>query len=129
MRTRVWEVFLAAVVLLGLAALVAVDRTLLEVVAVAGAAATVAGVAVHRPRSGRAWCVLAGGLALLALGGPVGVAGYPLLTAGLGLLVAARGRSTDRVSLPDAAIVIAGADAVWWVHVVSPALEDPALDV
>ncbi|MGH9273968.1 MAG: putative bifunctional diguanylate cyclase/phosphodiesterase, partial [Acidimicrobiales bacterium] len=103
--------------------------------------AIVAGVRMHRPDGRGAWFLLAGGVATFIVGDDlysfrnvvqhseamfpsyvdiVYLAMYPLLIAGLSLLIRRRTPGRDRASLLDAAIITVGVGLLSWVILIVP---------
>ncbi len=109
-------------------------------VALAGVAALVVGVRLHRPLLGSAWYLMAAGQALCIVGdvlyswyehvvhvepypSPADVlylAAYPLIAAGLLVLVRIRRRGLDLPGVVDSSIVTIGLGLVSWVVVAGP---------
>ena len=114
---------------------VGVQDVLYPLVGAGAVAAVIRGVAVNRPRAKAPWYLLAAGQACFVIGDVIFdlfadvfhiapfpsvadvlyLAGYPLLAAGLALLVRDRDPYGDRASLIDALIISAGLAVVTWV--------------
>ena len=116
---------------------------LFDAFAVTSVIVMVAGVRRNRPRCALLWLLLAGGQLLWALGDvlfnyydAIGedpfpsladalyLAGYPLLGAGLVMLVRRRSSRTDRSGLIDASIVATGVTLLAWVYILQPLAVD-----
>jgi len=112
--------------------------------------AILVGVSVNRPEAPRAWYLLAAGVATLIVGDNlytfrnfvqraetlfpsyvdiVYLAMYPLLIAGLALLVHRRSAGRDRAGVIDAAIITAGLGLVSWVLLIAPYVRIDGLSV
>ncbi|HEX4983607.1 MAG TPA: hypothetical protein VFV63_18010, partial [Ilumatobacteraceae bacterium] len=112
--------------------------------------AILVGVSVNRPEAPRAWYLLAAGVATLIVGDNlytirnfvqhaetlfpsyvdvVYLAMYPLLIAGLALLVHRRSAGRDRAGVIDAAIIAAGLGLVSWVLLIAPYVRIDGLSV
>jgi hypothetical protein len=111
-------------------------------------AAVVVGVHIYRPSQRRAWYLLAAGLLALTTGDTINnssewvfhteapfpsvadavyLAFFPLLAAGLLLLVRARTPARDRTSLIDAIIIGTAAGLLSWVFLIVPYVRAPDL--
>jgi signal transduction histidine kinase len=114
----------------------------------AAVAAVVVGARSHRPRQPLAWYLLAAGLFMLAAGDTINnsyewvlqqeapfpsladavyLGFFPLLAAGLLLLVRARTPGRDRPSLIDAVIIGTGAGLLSWMFLIVPYVRAPDL--
>jgi signal transduction histidine kinase len=147
-----WRVAVAGAVLLCVGCLVVpldrvVVRTLVSVGGdVLAVLAIVMGVRRHSPRVPTAWLLLAGGLAMWAVGDliwgvyqahdeepfvswsdPFYLLGYPMMAAGL--LIASRARSPgfDARSIIDPAIITVAVGFAAGVFIVAPVLDDPSV--
>ncbi|HEV8652308.1 MAG TPA: sensor histidine kinase, partial [Actinomycetes bacterium] len=110
--------------------------------------AVVVGVRIYRPRQPLAWHLLAAGLFMFSAGDtinngyewvlrteapfpsvadPVYLAFFPLLAAGLLLLIRARTPGRDRTSLIDAVIIATGVGLLTWVFLMVPYVRAPDL--
>ncbi len=119
-----------------------------NIVGFSSAMAIVVGVRFFRPRSGGAWYLMAGGMAVWAvadayfslyprvtgralpfpsLADMLYLAAYPMVMAGLLLLLRARSPGRDRDGLIDALIVGTGLMVVGWITLMEPYATDPAL--
>jgi signal transduction histidine kinase len=150
MTPMAWRSYLGAGALLAYVVLVlpAGPRAVLVIAVSASAAlAIVAGIRRHRPPARAAWWLLAAGQGLFVLGDvlfsvnelilhiepfpsladALYLAGYPVLAAGLALLVRRRSSRRDRSALLDAAIIATGFGLISWVLVMVPFFRDPAM--
>jgi signal transduction histidine kinase len=151
---RAWRIFVA-VAALGLVGYVVlpmgdlVSSLYYDAFALAAVGAIGAGVALHRPRVGRPWLLIAAGQLLWIAGDVVYtvhavagtstpfpsiadalyLAGYPVIGAGLVLLVRAREPVGNRAALVDASIVAIAAGVLFWVLIASPYARDSSLDL
>ena len=144
-RSAAWKWYLAVVCGLGLAYAIVPDGQAMLIVwpaiGCSSVAAMAIGVRLHRPDVRRAWYFLAAGLAMFVLGDflyayrsfaqhqavpfPSYVdiaylAMYPLLIAGLVLLVRKRTPGRDLASVLDACIITVGIGLVSWVLLIVP---------
>jgi diguanylate cyclase (GGDEF)-like protein len=146
-----WRIY-AAAACLAVAAYFAMPQgraadALYLAISLSGIAAIVAGTRVHRPSSVAPWLVLAAGqtawvtgdvvYSLLEAGGTIAtpsgadllyLGSYPVLAAGIVLLMRAQHRSRDVAGLVDAAIVTAGFALLFWAFVAGPMLDEQAGD-
>ncbi len=116
-------------------------------VAATGIAAVLARAGRARPAAPHAWALLAAGMSLLVAGDVLSseyrqifrtgepfpsladalfVAAYPLLGAGLAILVRRRHPGRDRASLLDTLVLTFGVGAVSWVFLIAPVLHNDA---
>ncbi len=121
---------------------------LFNAIGLASVIAVVAGVRLHKPRTSAAWYLFAGGLLLFALGDifyyaypnvfdteiPFPSIGdglylgvYPLLIAGLLMLIHKRNPRGDRPSLIDALIVTTAVALLSWIYVMAPYAHDSSV--
>jgi signal transduction histidine kinase len=119
-------------------------------IGLSSAAAIVAGTRRNRPSRPLAWYLLAGGQVLFVTGDTLyntqvqllhrnpgfpgladafNLAFYPCITAGLLLLIRARGPGRDTASLIDATIVTTGLALLAWVFLIGPQVHDSSLTV
>ena len=152
--TRAWRGYLLAGIPLTIAYLwLPVETAKLVLWPVMGWSSVIAiliGVRVNRPPSPRAWYLLAAGVATLLMGDNlysvrdliqhsetlfpsyvdvVYLAMYPLLIAGLAVLVHRRSGGRDRAGVIDAAIITAGLGLVSWVLLIAPYVRIEGLTV
>src|SRR2546429_6286058 len=154
LRTRAWQLYLAAG---GMAAvLYLIVPTLNEkgpffnLIGISSVVAIVAGVRLHRPARPLPWYLLAGGMFVFLVGDvfsytiprfthqpvPFPSTGdvfylsvYPLLIAGVALLIRYRNHAPDWGGLLDALIISTGVALVAWVFLILPYARDPTLTV
>ncbi len=156
-RSRAWSGYLAAcgvvavayylVPAVGLAPRWAAKTVLYNGLSLSAVAAVLAGVARHRPERPLAWYLFAVGLVSYATADVIFytyqdilqrdvfpsaadvfyLAGYPLLMAGLLLLIRHRSPGADRASLLDALVVTVGLGVVSWVYLIVPFAHAPDL--
>lgn len=123
------------------------DTVYYPLLGLATVVAIVAGTAWHRPREWLPWLLFAAGQLLFVIGDVISgiyehvlrdqsfpsaadgfyLSGYPVLAAGLWLLVRHRSSGRDLGSLIDAAIVTAALGVVVWVSVMVPYTRDDSL--
>ncbi|HWT95464.1 MAG TPA: hypothetical protein VN238_20880, partial [Solirubrobacteraceae bacterium] len=152
-RTRAWQAYLAAGAVL--AAVFAIggplksNGILMNLIGLSPVLAILAGIKLHKPASRGPWLFFAGGLTLFWLGdlytigyprlfdrevpfpsigdgAYVGV--YPVLMAGLLLLVRRRNPERDRAGLIDSVIITLGLSLISWAVLIAPYLHDDSLD-
>jgi PAS domain S-box-containing protein len=154
MRDRVWRIVLVVGVALSLGYFLLPKgialNGLYDALNVASAVAIVAGVRLHRPPRRAPWYLLAAGQMLSALGNfsydynslvrhvtppfpglsdALYLAAYPVMAAGLLLLVRSRNQGRDRANLVDATIVATGLGVLSWVFLMMPYATDPTLSL
>ncbi len=154
MRDRVWRIVLVVGVALSLGYFLLPKgialNGLYDALNLASAAAIVVGVRLHGPPRRAPWYVLAAGQTLSALGNfsydydsvirhvappfpglsdALYLAAYPVLAAGLLLLVRSRNQGRDRANLVDATIVATGLGVLSWVFLMMPYATDPTLSI
>lgn len=120
---------------------------LFESIGAAGVLATIVGVRLNRPTFRAPWYLLAAGAGSFVVGDTLWdvyelilktepfpsiadffyLMGYPLLMAGLILLILRRGRKLDLASLIDATMVVTGLGVLLWVFLINPYVTDPTL--
>jgi signal transduction histidine kinase len=145
MKTRAWWVFLltmAPIVGLYLFGPAAFNRgPVFNAIGLSAIAAIIAGARMHRPSSTAAWYLIALGMALFVAGDVVAynyvrffgvplpfpsiadllyLAVFPVLVAGVMLLIRQRARGGDRSSLIDALIIAMGLGLLSWVFLMAP---------
>jgi len=119
-----------------------------DAVGLSSVAAIVLGVRLHRPPRPVLWYLFAAGQLLFVVGdmtfsyyelvlhvqAPVPsfadvsyLAGYPVVAAGLVMLIRERSPGRDRAGLIDAAMVAAGVGVLSWVYLMVPYARDPSL--
>lgn len=118
------------------------------VIAGAGFAAVIAGLRAFRPPTAHAWYPIAAAIALFAAGDVIGahyeqlfhrpepfpsladglyLAAYPLIGAGLMMLVRGRHPKRDRASLVDTLVFTIGIGSVCWIFLIAPFLRSNSL--
>ena len=145
MRKRAWYLYLAGGVVLGLMYYLGPRfmRTgpVMNVVGGSAAVAILIGVRLNRPRVAAAWYLFAAGLVLFVSGDVITynyerffhtvapfpskgdalyLAVYPVLVAGLVLLVRGRNPGRDRPALIDALVISIGVGVLSWVFLMAP---------
>jgi PAS domain S-box-containing protein len=154
MSTRAWRVVLAVGIGLSLGYFLLPRgfalNGLYDLMNVASAAAVVVGVGLYRPARRAPWYLLAAGQLLSAMGNfsydydelvrhvtppypgasdALYLAAYPVMAAGLLLLVRSRNPGRDRANVMDAAIVTTGLAILSWVFLMRPYANDASLSV
>jgi signal transduction histidine kinase len=149
MRTRAWQGYLVVGTLIAAAyfAMPSARILLWAALGVSAAAATIVGVRWHRPSTRLAWWLLAAGELtfvggdlvndlLRRGGGEVSfpsladlayLATYPLLVAGLLLLIRRRSAGRDLASMLDALAITTAATMLSWLFLITPYIRDPEL--
>ncbi|TML59666.1 MAG: EAL domain-containing protein [Actinobacteria bacterium] len=144
-RNRTWAVYLGVTGALMLVYLffppLAGNGPLINLLGLSGVVAIVAGIRMHRPRARAAWWLFAAGQFLFfsgdlytysypklagvevpfpSFGDALYVAVYPVLMAGLFVLVKRRNPQRDRSALIDALILSVGVGLLSWVFLIAP---------
>jgi PAS domain S-box-containing protein len=152
LRTRAWQLYLAAG---GMAAVLYLTVPTLNekgpffnLIGISSVVAIAAGIRLHRPTRPLPWYLFAGGMFVFLVGDvfyytipkfthqtvPFPSTGdvfylsvYPLLIAGVVLLIHYRNHAPDRGGLLDALIISTGVALVAWVFLILPYASDPTL--
>jgi signal transduction histidine kinase len=152
MRERAWWLFLLAMApIVGLylfGPAVFNQGPVFNAVGAAGVVAILVGVRLHRPSDTRPWYLFAAGQALFVSGDVIAynyprffgrelpfpsiadvlyLAVFPVIVAGLLLLIRRRSRGRDRASLIDSVIIATGVGLLSWIFLIAPYAHDGSL--
>jgi signal transduction histidine kinase len=152
MRERAWWLFLLAMApIVGLylfGPAVFNQGPVFNAVGAAGVVAILVGVRLHRPSDTRPWYLFAAGQALFVSGDVIAYnyprffgrelpfpsiadvlyhAVFPVIVAGLLLLIRRRSRGRDRASLIDSVIIATGVGLLSWIFLIAPYAHDGSL--
>ena len=154
MRKRAWSIYLAGGLVLSLLYYVGPQfvRTgpVMNIIGGSAAAAILIGVRLHRPRMAIAWYLFCVGLVFFvagdvitynyqrifhteapfpSIGDAMYLAVYPVLIAGLIILVRSRNPGRDRAALIDALVITIGIGVLSWVFLMAPNATDAELNL
>jgi diguanylate cyclase (GGDEF)-like protein len=147
---RSWQAYVAvgtAVMAVGLPLPGLAHASVYNLISLSAVVAILLGIWLHRPPRQGIWYCLAGGLALFLAGDVVYsvyayvllrepfpspadglyLASYPLLAAGMLVLIRSRTRGRDRAGLIDALMVATGLGLLSWTFLMKPIAADPSL--
>src|SRR5712664_942049 len=152
LRTRAWQLYLAAGALAAVLYLfvptLGEKGPFFNLIGISSVVAIAAGVRLHRPTRPLPWYLFAGGMFVFMVGDvfyytiphfthhtvPFPSTGdvfylsvYPLLIAGVVILIHYRNQAPDRGGLLDALIISTGVALVAWVFLILPYARDPSL--
>jgi diguanylate cyclase (GGDEF)-like protein/PAS domain S-box-containing protein len=153
-RKRAWSIYLAGGLVLSLLYYIGPQyvRTgpVMNIIGGSAAAAILIGVRLHRPRMAIAWYLFCVGLVLFvagdvitynyqrifhteapfpSIGDAMYLAVYPVLIAGLIILVRSRNPGRDRAALIDALVITIGIGVLSWVFLMAPNASDAELNL